>query len=93
MKNIEGKKNENTLRNIIGNMWGNKIPKVQNLKFLLKVHTQKRVKTKHVLLIIFHPIGWLEIDFLIMFYTLVPWAESISNGKHINMHYMSNVET
>jgi hypothetical protein len=32
MKNIEGKKNENTLRNIIGNMWGNKIPKVKKLE-------------------------------------------------------------
>ncbi len=69
-------------------------PKVKNLKFLHKVHTQKRVKTKHVLLIIFHPIGWLEIDFLIMFYTLVTWAKSmISNNRHINMHYMSNIET
>jgi len=57
MKNIEGKKNENTLRNIIGNMWGNKIPKVKNLKLLLNAHTQKRVKIKHVLLIIFHSIG------------------------------------
>jgi hypothetical protein len=64
------------------------------LKFLLKVHIQKRVKTKHVLLIIFHPIGWLEIDFLIMFYTLVTWAKSmISNNRHINMHYMNNIET
>jgi hypothetical protein len=77
-----GKKNENTLRNIIGNTRANKIPKVKNLKFLLNVHTQKRVKTKHVLLIIFHP-----IDFLIMLYTFVPWAESISNSRHINMHY------
>jgi hypothetical protein len=77
----------------LGTHGGNKIPQVKNLKFLLNVQTQKRVKTKHVLLIIFHPIGWLEIDFLIIFYTLVPWSKSISNSTHINMHYMSNVET
>jgi hypothetical protein len=57
MKNIEREGKKKHLEEHYWEHVREQNPKVKNLKFLHKVHTQKRVKTKHVLLIIFHPIG------------------------------------
>jgi hypothetical protein len=44
MKNIEGKKNENNLRNIIGNTWGEQNPSSEKLEVPPQCSNSKKGK-------------------------------------------------